>query len=168
MSITPDGDFDVAGFLERGEAYLKRMERLQEDMAAVVGRARDEDGLVAAEFGAGGLTELELHPKAMRLSSGELAERVKEVVRAASADLQRRLGDLMEDALPIGTRRVPVAAHPVGGSDVALTTRPGRGPTTFPANILSGPSTVFGPTAHATTPDAVDALRLARRRMRAQ
>ena len=50
-------------------------------MADLVGRAQDDDGLVTIAYGSEGLRELQLHPKAMRLSSGELAELIKEQLR---------------------------------------------------------------------------------------
>ena len=71
------------------------MEEVQKGMAALVGRARDEDGLVTVEYASGGLSELDLHPKAMRLSSGELAEKIKMVVRDAARDLQEQIGTVM-------------------------------------------------------------------------
>ncbi|WP_271221872.1 YbaB/EbfC family nucleoid-associated protein [Streptosporangium carneum] len=67
------------------------MEELQKDLSTLVGRAQDEDGLVAVEYAAEGLRELDLHPKAMRLSSGELAERIKLVVHQAAEDLREQV-----------------------------------------------------------------------------
>ncbi|MEV8633397.1 YbaB/EbfC family nucleoid-associated protein [Streptosporangium sp. NPDC051023] len=66
------------------------MEELQKELSLLVGRAQDEDGFVTVEYATEGLRELELHPKAMRLSSGELAERIKEVVREAAEDLRKQ------------------------------------------------------------------------------
>ena len=78
--------FDPERFMDRADAWLAEDTRLQESLLSLVGRARDEDGLVTVEYGGGGLRELELHPKAMRLSSGELAERIKAVMDEAAAD----------------------------------------------------------------------------------
>ncbi|MFD0886832.1 YbaB/EbfC family nucleoid-associated protein [Streptosporangium algeriense] len=75
-----------------------KMEELQKEITALVGRAQDEDGMVTVEYAAEGLRELELHPKAMRLGSGELAERIKEVFREASRDLQRQLEEATDRA----------------------------------------------------------------------
>lgn len=63
-------DFDVERFQQRVDARITAVERLQTTLSSLVGRARDEDGLVSVEVSARGLSELELHPKAMRLSSG--------------------------------------------------------------------------------------------------
>ncbi|WP_432930045.1 YbaB/EbfC family DNA-binding protein [Microbispora sp. CA-135349] len=92
-------DFDMERFRERADARIDAVERLQGTLSSLVGRARDEDGLVGVEFSARGLSELELHPKAMRLSSGELAERIKETVRAASDDLYRQMNRTMAEVL---------------------------------------------------------------------
>ncbi|MEV4294871.1 YbaB/EbfC family DNA-binding protein [Microbispora rosea] len=91
-------DFDVERFQERADARIGAVERLQSTLSSLVGRARDEDGLVSVEFSTRGLSELELHPKAMRLSSGELAERIKETIRAASDDLYRQMNQAMAEA----------------------------------------------------------------------
>ncbi|MEU7886169.1 YbaB/EbfC family nucleoid-associated protein [Microbispora bryophytorum] len=92
-------DFDVERFGRRADATIAAVERLQETLSSLVGRARDEDGLVEVEFTSRGLSELKLHPKAMRLSSGELAERIKETVGAASDDLYRQMNRAMAEVL---------------------------------------------------------------------
>ncbi|WP_169950616.1 YbaB/EbfC family nucleoid-associated protein [Microbispora sp. H11081] len=92
-------DFDVEQFTRRADARIAAVERLQVTLASLVGRASDESGLVEVECTSQGLSELELHPKAMRLSSGELAERIKETVRAASDDLYRQMNQAMAEAL---------------------------------------------------------------------
>ncbi|GAA3471596.1 YbaB/EbfC family nucleoid-associated protein [Nonomuraea roseola] len=94
------GDFanlDIDKLLKTADEQFARVEEMQATMAALVGRAQDEDGLVSAAYSSGGLSELELHPKAMRLSSGELAEKVKAVVQDAAADLQRQVNETMGD-----------------------------------------------------------------------
>ncbi|MFI6596334.1 YbaB/EbfC family nucleoid-associated protein [Nonomuraea sp. NPDC050536] len=94
------GDFaniDIDKLLKTADSQFARVEELQKAMADLVGRAEDEDGLVSAGFTAAGLTDLELHPKAMRLSSGELSEKIKQVVRDASDDLQRQINSAMND-----------------------------------------------------------------------
>lgn len=99
MAVSGFDDFDMERFRERADARMAAVERLQGTLSSLVGRARDEDGLVSVEFSTQGLSELELHPKAMRLSSGELAERIKETMRAASDDLYRQLNRAMAEVL---------------------------------------------------------------------
>ncbi|OPG02772.1 YbaB/EbfC family nucleoid-associated protein [Microbispora sp. GKU 823] len=92
-------DFDMERFRERADARMAAVERLQKTLSSLVGRARDEDGMVSVEFSSQGLSELELHPKAMRLSSGELADRIKDTMRAASDDLYRQMNRAMAEVL---------------------------------------------------------------------
>ncbi|WP_157252324.1 YbaB/EbfC family nucleoid-associated protein [Nonomuraea typhae] len=91
-------DIDVDKLLKTADEQFAKMGELQKALEDVVGRATDEDGLVTAGYSAAGLAELELHPKAMRLSSGELAEKIKEVIRAANDDLQNQVGAAMSEA----------------------------------------------------------------------
>ncbi|MFD1931566.1 MULTISPECIES: YbaB/EbfC family nucleoid-associated protein [Nonomuraea] len=112
------GDFanlDIDKLLKNAEEQFSRVEELQKVMSELVGKAQDEDGLVSAEYTNAGLTMLELHPKAMRLSSGELAEKVKIVVQEATADLQRQVNETMgemfgEDENPMKLISNPDAA----------------------------------------------------------
>lgn len=97
MATSGFEDFDMERFRRDADAKMAAVERLQHTLSSLVGRAQDEDGLVSVEFSGQGLTGLDLHPKAMRLSSGELAERIKETVRAASDDLNRQMSAAMAE-----------------------------------------------------------------------
>ncbi|MEV6031677.1 YbaB/EbfC family DNA-binding protein [Nonomuraea sp. NPDC052116] len=93
-----EGDFgglDIDRILRNADQQMARAGELQRVLQDLTGRAQDEDGFVVAEFGSTGLKELLLHPKAMRLNSAELAERIKAVIAEASADLQRRISEQM-------------------------------------------------------------------------
>ncbi|GAA3242627.1 YbaB/EbfC family nucleoid-associated protein [Nonomuraea helvata] len=92
------GAVDFDRVLKNANAQMARTAELQTTLTALVGRAEDEDGLVVVEFGQAGLKELQLHPKAMRLSAGELAERIKLVLKEAMADQQRQMSEAMEEA----------------------------------------------------------------------
>ncbi|TDD30705.1 YbaB/EbfC family DNA-binding protein [Nonomuraea terrae] len=88
------GDFakiDLEKLVKGADEQLALLGDFQERAASCVGRAQDENGFVAVEYGQEGVRELELHPKAMRLSSGELAELIKITLRDATEDFQRRL-----------------------------------------------------------------------------
>ncbi|SDK24076.1 YbaB/EbfC DNA-binding family protein [Nonomuraea maritima] len=91
------GGLDLDRILRNADAQMARSVELQKTLAELVGRAEDEDGLVTVEFGGTGLKDLRLHPKAMRLPSGELAARIKEVLEEASADLRRQVSEAMEE-----------------------------------------------------------------------
>ncbi|OUC92967.1 YbaB/EbfC family nucleoid-associated protein [Streptosporangium minutum] len=94
------GDFaniDIDKLLKGADEQFARMEEMQKSMADLVGHAQDDDGLVTVEYAAEGIRELQLHPKAMRLSAGELAEKVKDVIAAATTDLQKQVNEAMAE-----------------------------------------------------------------------
>ncbi|MFF5212397.1 YbaB/EbfC family nucleoid-associated protein [Streptosporangium sp. NPDC000396] len=91
-------NIDVDKILKYTSGHFARVDEVQKTMATVVGRAQDEDGLVTVEYAGNGLRELELHPKAMRLNAGELAEKIKETIRDAAFDLQEQLSQVMAEA----------------------------------------------------------------------
>ncbi|MDR8408569.1 YbaB/EbfC family nucleoid-associated protein [Nonomuraea sp. 3-1Str] len=86
---------DVDRLLKIAEQQVAQAEEAQKALSAVVGRASDADNLVHVEFGGQGLRELELRPKAMRLGSEELAEKIKATIQAAVADHQARVEEAM-------------------------------------------------------------------------
>ncbi|WP_018653692.1 YbaB/EbfC family nucleoid-associated protein [Actinomadura flavalba] len=81
------------------EAFQRDMERqmgdfakMQEAIKAAVGRGEAADGRVVAEFRSeGGLTRLDLDPRALRLPAAELSGAIQTAVNAASADLQAQI-----------------------------------------------------------------------------
>ncbi|MCK2221295.1 YbaB/EbfC family DNA-binding protein [Actinomadura sp. ATCC 31491] len=94
------GDFakiDIDKLLKGMDDQLGRLGEFQKRAGECVGRAEDENGFVSVEYGQNGVQELTLHPKAMRLSSGELAELIKATLADATSDYQRAFGELMTE-----------------------------------------------------------------------
>ncbi len=91
------GAMDLNRVLKNADAQMARAGELQQVLAELVGTAADRDGLVQVEMGSAGLKNLHLHPKAMRLTSGELAERIQLVIAEASADLRRKVTEAMQE-----------------------------------------------------------------------
>ncbi|GGP17447.1 YbaB/EbfC family nucleoid-associated protein [Nonomuraea glycinis] len=91
------GAMDLNRVLKNADAQMARAGELQRVLAELVGTAADQDGLVQVEMGGAGLKNLHLHPKAMRLTSGELAERIQLVIAEASADLRRKVTEAMQE-----------------------------------------------------------------------
>lgn len=85
------GNIDMDKLLQGMDDQLVRLERFQSEIGTFVGRAQDEDGMVTVEYDHQGIRELELHPKAMRMASGELADLIKTAVADATADFQKQL-----------------------------------------------------------------------------
>jgi hypothetical protein len=70
---------------------LGEARQVRAELATLVGSGESADGLIHARVtDADGLAALTLNPRAMRLDSAELAERILATVRAAQADLQQR------------------------------------------------------------------------------
>ncbi|MFI6290910.1 YbaB/EbfC family nucleoid-associated protein [Nonomuraea sp. NPDC050790] len=86
-------DIDVDKLLKGADEQLARMAELQEKLDSCVGRAQDENGMVTVACSQGGVSELHLHPKALRMSSVELADLIKEVLNEAARDLQRQVNE---------------------------------------------------------------------------
>ncbi|GLW96149.1 YbaB/EbfC family DNA-binding protein [Microtetraspora sp. NBRC 16547] len=98
--MTGFGDFaniDIEQLMRHGDQQSDQMRQLESVISGLVGQAQDEDRLVTVEYAANGLRELQLHPKAMRLSSGELAEKIKATIKEAGDDLQRKVGEASQE-----------------------------------------------------------------------
>jgi hypothetical protein len=91
------GNIDMDRLLRGVDDQFAKDEELRKGIADLVGRAEDPDRLVLVEYAQEGLRTLDLHPKAMRLSAGELSEKIKAAVQDAAVDLQRRIGELMAE-----------------------------------------------------------------------
>jgi DNA-binding protein YbaB len=104
------GDFaniDVDKLLGGAKERFARIQEMQERAQELVGSAEGAEGKVRAEFTfTGGLTELVIDPRAMRMSSAELAEVIKTVIAEASADLQRKSTELMSEVYGTDVREL--------------------------------------------------------------
>jgi DNA-binding protein YbaB len=73
---------------------------LQQAIAGLVGHAESEDGLVRLGFSpTGGLTELSIEPRAMRMGSDNLARLITDLFRQAMADLDRQKQEVARETL---------------------------------------------------------------------
>ncbi|MGW0802295.1 YbaB/EbfC family nucleoid-associated protein [Nonomuraea sp. NPDC002799] len=94
-----DQDLDDAA--RQGERMLAWLETGQEELDKIVGMGEAASGQIRATVNVDGLVlDIAYGPRALRLSSHELAEETLAAVRAASADAARRTQDLMREALP--------------------------------------------------------------------
>jgi hypothetical protein len=76
---------------------------MRERIDAAVGRGRAADGLVVAEYrGEGGLTALDLDPRAGRLPLAELAEEIRKAVNEAARDFRDQVRRAAGGVLEIG------------------------------------------------------------------
>lgn len=75
--------------------------RMRECVEQTVGRGEAADGRISAEYRAkGGLTALDLDPRALRMPSPELSEQIRIAVNAASADFQAKVREAAGELYP--------------------------------------------------------------------
>jgi DNA-binding protein YbaB len=95
------GDFaniDVDKLLSGAHERMARVQDMQERLADLLGQAEGADGRVKATYTmAGGLTDLDIDPRALRMGSKDLAAAIKSTVHEASQDLQRQVAEVMSE-----------------------------------------------------------------------
>lgn len=117
------GDFaniDVDKLIGGAQQRMARMQEMQARLADVVGRAEAEQGRIKAAFTAtGGLTELEIDPRALRMPAKELAETIRTTVQEAAQDLQRRISALMGEVFGDDENPMKLLENPDAAIDKA-------------------------------------------------
>ncbi|WP_449063525.1 YbaB/EbfC family nucleoid-associated protein [Planomonospora algeriensis] len=94
-----DRDLDEAG--RQGERMLTWLETAQEELDGLTGTGETASGQVKATVDVNGrVLEVAYGPRALRLGSEELAEATLAAVREACADAERRVHDLVREAVP--------------------------------------------------------------------
>ncbi|TNY35853.1 YbaB/EbfC family nucleoid-associated protein [Thermomonospora catenispora] len=89
-------------FQQDMEAMMGGFTEMRERIKEITGRGEAADGRIVAEYSAeGGLTKLELDPRALRLPSADLAEQIRTAVNAASEDFQRQVRELTSAQFPM-------------------------------------------------------------------
>lgn len=94
-------DQDIDEVARQGERVLAWLETAQADLDQIVGAGETASGQVKAAVDVNGrVAGVTYGPRAMRMSSQELAEQTLAAVRVACADAQRQTDDLMREAMP--------------------------------------------------------------------
>ncbi|RFS83615.1 YbaB/EbfC family DNA-binding protein [Actinomadura spongiicola] len=95
------GDFaniDAEEMLKRAKQHAAKAAELQNKLSDVVGRAESPDGHVKVTYtSAGGIADLEINPRAMRMPSADLADTIKNVIQDAAKDLQTNVRAVMAE-----------------------------------------------------------------------
>jgi len=87
----PRGGFDFGPLLDGARERARRAAEFRELLPTLVGTGRSDDGLLTVRCKAlGGVTEIAIDPRAMRLDSRTLGERLVTVVNAAKRDLDEQ------------------------------------------------------------------------------
>ncbi|WP_165977379.1 YbaB/EbfC family nucleoid-associated protein [Nonomuraea diastatica] len=99
---SPLGSFaniDVEAFLRDSRQRATEFAAAQKEAAAAVGRATAANGHIVVECTAqGGVTRLEIDPRAKRMSVGEMSEAILAAIHDADADLQRQVSTIVGDS----------------------------------------------------------------------
>jgi DNA-binding protein YbaB len=77
--------------------YFGKMQEVQRRVAEIVGMAASEDDMIKVSWRGDGPSDLEIHPRAMRMGSGELAATIMRLIGAAKADSRRQSDDVMAE-----------------------------------------------------------------------
>lgn len=94
---------DPARAAEAQAEQQSKAEQLEKHIRAANGNATSEDGRIEVEWSeAGGIDELVIDPRAMRLTSDELAAQIALIVNAARAQAQEQIATLVADATDDG------------------------------------------------------------------
>lgn len=86
----------MRGMFENTQSQVQSM---QESIAALSVEAEDEDGRLKATVGSTGVTGLYIDPRAMRLGSEELAERLTTLIQKATGEMQVEIQRLSDELL---------------------------------------------------------------------
>ncbi|TYK43712.1 YbaB/EbfC family nucleoid-associated protein [Actinomadura decatromicini] len=89
-------EFSLGPDFERYQRDMQQqmgdLTKMQESIKAAVGRGEAADGRIVAEYRSeGGLTKLDLDPRALRLPAVELSDAIRTAVNAAAQDFQTKV-----------------------------------------------------------------------------
>jgi DNA-binding protein YbaB len=105
FNFRPEGLERAAG---QAEKTVRRLEQVQEELSEITGEGESEDGTVHAITDANGrLEKIVIQPRALRMASEDLAEKVTAVIRAAQDDAERRTNELVHDLVDGGAGPLP-------------------------------------------------------------
>ncbi|MGP4027558.1 YbaB/EbfC family nucleoid-associated protein [Actinomadura sp. 3N407] len=98
-------DFSFGEGVERYQrdmqAQVGEFAKIQESIKAALGHGEAAEGRIVAEYKAeGGLTKLDMDPRAMRMPAAELSEAIREAVNAAAQDFQTKVREASSAVFP--------------------------------------------------------------------
>ncbi|GLZ08311.1 hypothetical protein Acsp03_57770 [Actinomadura sp. NBRC 104412] len=94
----PGPEFDPEILFREARSQFDQVAGMQRAMAELRGRAESQDGRVRAVYAQDqGLAEVQLDPRAMRMSAADLGRLIVEVSGAAKRDLERQMKELMDE-----------------------------------------------------------------------
>jgi DNA-binding protein YbaB len=91
-------NLDIEKLVRVSEEHSARVKEMQERAAELKGSAESKDRRIKVTCTTtGGVTDIEIDPRAMRMPAADFAETLKQLIHEANADLHRRLSDLMAE-----------------------------------------------------------------------
>ncbi|GLY74748.1 YbaB/EbfC family nucleoid-associated protein [Actinoallomurus iriomotensis] len=91
-------NMDIDRLLRISEEYSAKVQEMQERSADLKGHAESKDRRIKVTCTVdGGITDIDIDPRAMRMSAANFAETLKTLIHEANADLQRQLSELMTE-----------------------------------------------------------------------
>ncbi|GAB2853830.1 hypothetical protein GCM10027176_65630 [Actinoallomurus bryophytorum] len=91
-------NLDIERLLRISEDYSAKVQEMQERSAELKGFAESKDRRIKVTCTvSGGVTDIDIDPRAMRMPTANFAETLKTLIHDANADLQSQLSDLMTE-----------------------------------------------------------------------
>ncbi len=84
--------------LHGADEQLARLRGVAAELGELVGRGEAADGRIVVEWGHGGVSDIQLDPRVMRMASTDLADELKVAIAAAAADLRARVQGTLAEA----------------------------------------------------------------------
>jgi DNA-binding protein YbaB len=92
------GNLDIERLIRISEEQSSKIQEMQERSADLKGQAESKDRRIKVTCTvSGGVTDIKIDPRAMRMPADLFAETLKTLIHEANADLQRQLSDLMAE-----------------------------------------------------------------------
>jgi DNA-binding protein YbaB len=105
-------NLDLEKLIRVSEEQSARVQEMQERAAELIGVARSKDGRIKVTCTVnGGVTDIQIDPRAMRMPAADFAETLKTLIRDATADLHRQLSELMAETYGEGANPMALAQN---------------------------------------------------------
>lgn len=92
------GNLDIHRLIRISEEHSAKVQEMQERSAELKGVAETKDRRIRVTCTVtGGVTDIHIDPRAMRMPAEKFAETLKELIQEASADVRRQLSSLMDE-----------------------------------------------------------------------
>jgi DNA-binding protein YbaB len=91
-------NLDIEKLVRISEEHSARVKEMQERAVELKGYAESKDRRISVTCTTnGGVADIDIDPRAMRMPAAEFAETLKALIREANADLQKQLSELMAE-----------------------------------------------------------------------